>query len=1060
MKFKVSKYIKCTAAIVFFILGTSAKLAFAANFCQNIFSSSKFLKPFSSPSTEIHNLNDFGAAMTHGMLLRPDQNDLFEVYRRFFFGDPKVIVQSDLNAVYRIIKKHPELEKPHFREVTISFVNRVYDIPVELQKYVSSQIKTAGQLRSNLFRITANLGYWKKILNYMEPIPPPHLTKTEVKNFENQSRLNFENELHRVISQSNQNFLEDLNNENIDYQNKTKALFKTLQSLESQLKQKGSDTRALHQAMVDLVNIVGFSNPTTILLLKSINGLDKIEGLKKVLDERDAIAMDLGYEGHFEELIQSLEVSFPTGFSKNEDPNSHIERLEEQVLQGSFISEGSEEVRVRSLSIQEAPFRSCLGGSDCSSRTYFDKALDPNYNYFTMTDSSNHSSGHITVVLGEAYNIKTKQTEKVAFVDKIQNVPNRELPIFLKAVSMSLQEKSYQLALPEQVGDHNGLSNMQTIRYFINDEILPLLHEKRFDFKPHANIYKFDSKYSRAYDNLSVRLYDLNMRDSESQFKLSEPYHSFLAPEDLNKNKLINDFLNLKNSNQTSEILKFISSGSFVGQLERMRLYNKKDFLLELEKFFSDSHRPLLVRKQAFFEYLLNISENDLLNLKFPNMDPAEWNQIVLELHQWSQSNDKRKVTFLENLQRLKELALNRENIKTLEFLESIKFFDVNERDAYGFSLLSQVIYLDLDSLFNWLILKPQLKLSKNTPMGLSELEIAQRLNRISFVNQIEMRLNGHFSNSKPLRTRNRDVTNAIYPKGEPIFGFVSIPAGSIKIEKKKNRRTELYTDYNSSPDLISTNSFEIYSTGTTQKMWREVLELGAQESSDKAFRMRLKFKMKIPMLKNLFVPYLPLNPAFNKGEYNPVENVSYQEVQVWLKLLNDLSNEANSQLQDKLKALFPGHQKGDIYRLPTEAERTLVMRLSGLATGVFSHGDRYNDLDNYAWSKYNSNLNHPQSMKSYGQAWNKVSSENFSHPVGLKEPVMFYGQPIYDLHGNVFEWLADKWESEQKMDFHLAKGGSFLDFQTKLKNSFWDAFPDDSKVNNLGFRLVRKHRP
>ena len=66
-----------------------------------------------------------------------------------------------------------------------------------------------------------------------------------------------------------------------------------------------------------------------------------------------------------------------------------------------------------------------------------------------MTDSQHNSSGHVTVVLGEALNPLSGQKEKVAFIDKLQNVPNQQIPSFLQAVSMSLSERGYKLGVPE-----------------------------------------------------------------------------------------------------------------------------------------------------------------------------------------------------------------------------------------------------------------------------------------------------------------------------------------------------------------------------------------------------------------------------------------------------------------------------------------------------------------------------------------------------------------------------------------------------------------------------------
>ena len=81
-----------------------------------------------------------------------------------------------------------------------------------------------------------------------------------------------------------------------------------------------------------------------------------------------------------------------------------------------YIVKGKETFRLRALSLQESSFRGCLGG-DCSTRSYFDLALDPNFIYFTLTDVHHRSSGQITVVLGTAVN-KKGEVVKTAFVDR------------------------------------------------------------------------------------------------------------------------------------------------------------------------------------------------------------------------------------------------------------------------------------------------------------------------------------------------------------------------------------------------------------------------------------------------------------------------------------------------------------------------------------------------------------------------------------------------------------------------------------------------------------------
>ena len=403
------------------------------------------------------------------------------------------------------------------------------------------------------------------------------LSKDQQKEFKAKAKERFEKYLSKMISRKNVELLADLKIDSVHYQLKAKALFETLKYIQEFMEKRGRNTEAIRQAMVDLIGTVGYGNQATQALLKSKNALDNVEGLKRTLDERDAVAMDLGYVGHFKELQTSLKVDFPTGFSKNENVSLKLNDLEKEVLASNFVPEAAVTTRVRSLSIQEAPFRSCLGGSDCSTRTYFSKALDPNFNYFTMTDSQNHSSGHVTVVLGEARDTKGKRL-RVAFIDKLQNVPNALIKDFLNAVAMSLQEKGYQLAMPASVGDHNGLSNMDTTRHYVQQEILPLLQVQLKTFTPHAHQYSFENAYSRAYEQLDVKVWQNIAVSSDAQIVPGIQHRSYMSPV-IEKQKLADDFFKLKESNKPEDTLKFISSGSVVSRLETLGIYSKKEFL-------------------------------------------------------------------------------------------------------------------------------------------------------------------------------------------------------------------------------------------------------------------------------------------------------------------------------------------------------------------------------------------------------------------------------------------------------------------------------------------------
>lgn len=161
-----------------------------------------------------------------------------------------------------------------------------------------------------------------------------------------------------------------------------------------------------------------------------------------------------------------------------------------------------------------------------------------------------------------------------------------------------------------------------------------------------------------------------------------------------------------------------------------------------------------------------------------------------------------------------------------------------------------------------------------------------------------------------------------------------------------------------------------------------------------------------------------------NCGETCPVESVSWGDVQEFIRILNQ--------------------RTGKTYRLPTEAEWEYAAR-SGGKKEKWADTSNESDLSEYAW--YNAN------------------SSGRTHPVGQKRPNSL---GIYDMTGNVWEWVEDWYDSRYYSispknnphgswngQFCSLRGGSWLDLPGPIRASARYKLTPDFGFNYTGFRLL-----
>jgi formylglycine-generating enzyme required for sulfatase activity len=214
-----------------------------------------------------------------------------------------------------------------------------------------------------------------------------------------------------------------------------------------------------------------------------------------------------------------------------------------------------------------------------------------------------------------------------------------------------------------------------------------------------------------------------------------------------------------------------------------------------------------------------------------------------------------------------------------------------------------------------------------------------------------------------------------------PEMSFVRIPAGTFEMGSGANPSS----DQSPSHGVTITRAFELQTTEVTQAQWRAVM-------GD--------------------------DPSHFQGDDRPVEQVSWNEAQEFIRRLNKLD-------------------RGKAYRLATEAEWEYACRAGSAERG-------FPDLDESAW-------------------WHR-NSENQTHPVAQMKPNAW---GLYDMLGNVWEYCAD-WKDSYPAGhmsdpagpshgyYKVSRGGSWFDVPAAANPTFRSSPAPDDRGNSQGFRLAR----
>lgn len=163
---------------------------------------------------------------------------------------------------------------------------------------------------------------------------------------------------------------------------------------------------------------------------------------------------------------------------------------------------------------------------------------------------------------------------------------------------------------------------------------------------------------------------------------------------------------------------------------------------------------------------------------------------------------------------------------------------------------------------------------------------------------------------------------------------------------------------------------------------------------------------------QDLWEAVMGRNPSHFKGERKPVENVSWNDCQTFLRKLNELTRQG--------------------FRLPTEAEWEFAARGGNRSLDYkYSGSDSIDDV-----------------------AWYIGNSGDTTHDVGTKSPNEL---GLYDMSGNVYEWCSD-WHGSYGNRMQTNPKGPDSGFSRVCRGGSWAHYATYCRVSDRGSDDPSRH--
>ncbi len=218
-----------------------------------------------------------------------------------------------------------------------------------------------------------------------------------------------------------------------------------------------------------------------------------------------------------------------------------------------------------------------------------------------------------------------------------------------------------------------------------------------------------------------------------------------------------------------------------------------------------------------------------------------------------------------------------------------------------------------------------------------------------------------------------------------------------------------------------------VYVQGSTFIMGSDNQEASDREKPAHQVKLSDYYIGKYPVTQEIWQAVTGKNPSHFQGKNRPVEQVSWNDTQEFLKKLKHVT------------------EKG--FRLPTEAEWEFAAR-----GGIYSQGYTYAGSDR---------------LKQVG--WYRENNNDKTHKIGQ---LLANELGIHDMSGNVYEWCQD-WFSDKyyeechkrgvmknpqgpdKSTLRVLRGGSWIDDPVRCRSVYRIGDDPELSYRPIGFRLV-----